>query len=597
MTRDELLEKLVEAKVITLGQSRDIRSRTSADAEQGEILGLIKGSYSNVKPRSVTNATGISIVDWDAARPRDVATVWTPAERAADKAQTQALLDAGKDKDRAVPTSSWAGTPFKTGNEAITFIIEEYDKLKAEGAFSLDEQKQIEKQLNTQRKSNPGPSVIDGIIRDIELATDDPSDMAGIKAKVPTSYNFELGEDEAKFLEGQPEYGGLASLSPAQQATRTVDSDTMSSAETSFLASLQRDGVIPEGVSLTTRERSSYTGSGTVYDRATGEVLSEDEWNLIKTSSEAARIYRERASVSESVKTLLASGKFTNTPSKYQTRYVTTGSRPTGREDVREVRSRTSKNLIPIEDLAVPSAAGVNEPWQADTWDYRVGDGRAEWVGMSPIQRNMRLKLMADNGLISPEEMDAMNYAGMEGGNPLNFTAMEIWEQATSVSSEFQYSPLDAIRAIGEQKAVSLAASRGRGGGGGGRRPTYSVPASLREIPDYKTLAQDTKSIFAGQLGREMEDWELKLYAEELGSQYSEANERRIQISKEAWDDAVSGGSLSVDFTAVEDPSKSLEYDIGETYANEIDRNVRVEDKANQRRLLMQSISVGQRMI
>ena len=52
-----------------------------------------------------------------------------------------------------------------------------------------------------------------------------------------------------------------------------------------------------------------------------------------------------------------------------------------------------------------------------------------------------------------------------------------------------------------------------------------------------------------------------------------------------------------MDFGEVEEPEEGLLYDVGEKYEAEMDRNVRVEDRASNRRLLIDSISVGERMI
>jgi hypothetical protein len=259
-----------------------------------------------------------------------------------------------------------------------------------------------------------------------------------------------------------------------------------------------------------------------------------------------------------------------------------------------------------LEDLNIPTLAptpwsgGVpvaGAAWEGPTWDYKTGDGRAEWLGMSERTRIANIKLMADNGLLNADQLKLMQGPNGAGGNPLNLVAMDIWEQAVSLSSQFQLSPLDAIQAIGTQIAVTNAAKQASSGGGGRLAPTYSVPASLREIPDYKTLAQNTKQIFRGELGRNMEDWELRIYADELKRQNEVAQERRIGIHKQAWDEAIAGGTTDVDFTAVEDPNTALSYDIEKAYAGEIDRNQRVEDRSNTNRLLMNSITTGQRMI
>ena len=54
---------------------------------------------------------------------------------------------------------------------------------------------------------------------------------------------------------------------------------------------------------------------------------------------------------------------------------------------------------------------------------------------------------------------------------------------------------------------------------------------------------------------------------------------------------------MEVDFGEVEDPNKTLQFDIEEDYANELDRQERVEDRSLSRNLMMDSITTGRRMI
>ena len=94
-----------------------------------------------------------------------------------------------------------------------------------------------------------------------------------------------------------------------------------------------------------------------------------------------------------------------------------------------------------------------------------------------------------------------------------------------------------------------------------------------------------------------MEDWELALLSDDLKDKYVDEQTSKQEIHKQAWDDALAGGSVSVDFTEVTNPLQAQQYDTRETYAGELDRQVRVEDRANNNRLMMNSITVGQRMI
>jgi hypothetical protein len=198
---------------------------------------------------------------------------------------------------------------------------------------------------------------------------------------------------------------------------------------------------------------------------------------------------------------------------------------------------------------------------------------------------------MMQQGLITDEQFEEMAFAG-----GLNLVAMGIWEGVIGLVSYSQADPLAALNALGQEKRV-LEASQARPSGGGRIAPKYSVPSSLRTIPDYKTLATESKAIFGEKLGRDLEDWELAILADEMKEKYVNRNKDMIVAHKAAWNDAVAGGTMDVDFTEVQDPTKGLQFDIEERYGAELDRNERVEDRANNRRILMESISLGQRMI
>ena len=211
---------------------------------------------------------------------------------------------------------------------------------------------------------------------------------------------------------------------------------------------------------------------------------------------------------------------------------------------------------------------------------------------MTVRERKDKMKMMHDQGLVTDEQYEVMGLTGS-----LNLVAMSIWESVIGFSSEQQFDPLASLKMIADQKRT-IEATAPRGSSGGGRIvPRDSVPASLRTIPDYKTLATQTKGIFDERVGRDLEDWELAILADEMKKKYSKQNDQMIAAHKEWWNDSIAGGTVDVDFTDVEDPAAALEYDIEEKYADELDRKERVEDRANSRRMLMDSITTGQRMI
>ncbi len=366
----------------------------------------------------------------------------------------------------------------------------------------------------------------------------------------------------------------------------------------SYYAQIAGDGVVgPAGVEgqpgPRPRATSPFMPEDTVYDRSTGRTFSTDEWDYIKRNAVAQGAYLASKSVSPAVQELLDKPFFSRVPGRVELPENIDQLPEDTQRQIREAAqvSRRWAPQMPIEDLAIPSLVPT-EPWEVSTFDFRAGDGRSQWMSFTPRQRKMRTKLMADEGLITQEQMNEM-----EGAGGLNLVAMGVWESAIQLSSDTQYDPLATLQAIGQQKRVMEASAARTGRGGGGRRAPFSVPASLRDIPDYKTLATETKSLFSNQLGRNPEDWELALLADEMKDKYTRQNRQMIGIAKSAYDDAVAGGTLDIDFTEVEDPAKGMSFDIGEMYSGELDRQERVEDRANSRRVLMDSISIGQRMI
>jgi hypothetical protein len=348
-----------------------------------------------------------------------------------------------------------------------------------------------------------------------------------------------------------------------------------------------------------------------VVDRSTGQAYSIDEWTLIKTDPQVRAKYEATKVTAPAIQEILNKPFFKDQYIQSQQNDMVGnisgesgayGAYWSDLDNVREwQRLQGQKTGGPqIEmDPFVPSPS-ITNPWEADTFDFKKGQASADWMSMTTRERSMRQKLMKDNGLISDKEWANMggNMYGTTGiavpmqSSPFDLQLMNIWEDAYAMSSTFQMDPLTALGVMGDAKARSAAPTRGYGSA-----PKYSVPASLREVPDYKALATESRSVFRQKVGRDLEDWELALLSDELGDSYKNRNDQLIKLHRSAWDDAVAGGTMEVDYGEVEDPNKSLQFDIEEDYANELDRQERVEDRSLSRNLMMDSITTGRRMI
>jgi hypothetical protein len=407
------------------------------------------------------------------------------------------------------------------------------------------------------------------------------------------------------------------------------DFSTFESGELNFRQYLYSTGTMLPGEQVEAPEprplassgffEESFTIDPSSYNPVTGaaRTFSDEEWELLQTDPVARAKYAASKIVTPAIEEILSRPQFAGQVDEFRTiNYQDAdGNWKTRRipmySDVGGINPGSQIQQIPIEDLGIPTPVkgfrnpdgswNAGYPWETQRPLYRAGDGYAQWIAFTPRQRQMRLKMMVDEGLLTNAEIEAMTGAvtrdHISGGSPLNLTAGAIWEQSIGLSRETGFSPIQSLRAIGEANRVQQARNQPRSYGGGRSAPKYSVPASLRTIPDYEALAQESKGIFRQTMGRDLEDWELTILSDELKDKYEQRNREMIVAHKAAWDDAVAGGSTEVDFTEVTEPTAAIEYDIEERYANELDRQERVQDQATNRRVLMDSIAIGQRMI
>jgi len=314
-------------------------------------------------------------------------------------------------------------------------------------------------------------------------------------------------------------------------------------------------------------------GPDRILDRATGTVMSNEMYNIIRRNKTIAADYAAMGKAAPAVQELLDSGKFRD---------------PTKTMSIAD----RAKPWMPQEDLGIYSVAPT-APWQQEALNWTAGSGSAQWQSMSARSRRAKIKYMGDSGMVPTGELQSFS-------NPFSLAGGRQWEQVLGVSREKQIAPYSAMNVIAAEvnRVRDIAGMYGGGGGygGGGSAPRYSVPASLRTIPDYKSLAQQTKGSFTDELGRDMEDWELALMSDVLADAYKKRNTQLISADRAAWEDAISGGTISVENIEVLDPKETLQFDIQDTYSDELQRYDQVEDYGQSRALLMDSIVTGQRM-
>jgi len=230
---------------------------------------------------------------------------------------------------------------------------------------------------------------------------------------------------------------------------------------------------------------------------------------------------------------------------------------------------------------------------QVDYWasQYQVtpffaGDGIYEWASMGADKRTWWEDQLVQAGL--------MDEIGFNPGD-VSIIQGDAFEQVLAYSYTRGFGPEFAIQEmIRNEEAFERVRSRDRPRGA--RRPTFSIPAGLREIPDYESITQDTLNLFRSRMGRDTEEWEMGILADFMQEKHRESNTERIKAARAAFNASLSGaqGLMEVE---VPNPQLRTQKFIEDRYANEINRVDQIGDTAQTNRLLINAITTGSRMV
>lgn len=644
--REELVQALVRSRDLTLRQAQDILNLTEDSTPLSRVVGFVMGEF-DVTGRSVEAAlvntdfdhldigqieetkrsflrsagdiggsARRGITDWftrpldwfagavhgvggfNAPLDWDLDEAWYPtahegpiirqdawfrdtdeqAENKLDRARvrdaTRTLIDLLNNEDYITNsqatkmksvTNNYNEETYKDLHVELTAILEDYEYVRGTEAFIKRTMGSLERRAGS--AMDPALSPQEQATRDSEQRAEDEATGAVVEA------------EEAVATQGWGEFDSFQALTNALGITSQQAGYDASRFETKKV-SIGKLNIDVDGDGIVDFQTQGYDviGPDAILDRATGTVMTNEMYNAIRQDSTLRRRYAELGKPVDAVQDLLDSNKFTN-----------------------------NGGFMPVEDLGIPSVTfgdrggwvegpdgemvyqAGSEPWMAQPYNWAQGSGSAQWQSMSAYSRRAKVKYMLDSGMVTDKQASDFS-------NPFSLSGGAQWEQVLGVSREKQIAPYSAMNVIAAE--VNRVRDIAGGGGGGGRAALrYSVPASLRTIPDYKALAEQTKSVFNTELGgRDMEDWELAALSDVLGDAYKTRNTQLIQADRAAWEDAVSGGTVDVSNFEVLNPQSTLAFDIGETYANELQRYEDVEDYGKSRSLLLDSIAVGQRM-
>ena len=245
-----------------------------------------------------------------------------------------------------------------------------------------------------------------------------------------------------------------------------------------------------------------------------------------------------------------------------------------------EIVNPNLEGMIPVGDLTVPTAIPTS-PDHRPMYDWRAGDQVWYWREMSPERRSAFVRAATQYGIIDPEQAQ-----GTDLTNPFSLAGQQLLSQALGVSRDLQIDPLAAMHELGRYQRFTDAEQQAQ------TRAPFSVPASLRTIPDYPTLQQRVTELVRDELGRDPKDWEVVLLADELQRQHRNQNDAMIAAARDAYDGKTVGG-----YVEVPDPATRTQRFFDETYANELNRLQDIGEAQVSNRLIVEAIARGSNMV
>ena len=201
---------------------------------------------------------------------------------------------------------------------------------------------------------------------------------------------------------------------------------------------------------------------------------------------------------------------------------------------------------------------------------YQGGDGARYWDNYSQETRKRLETQMVQAGVLREGEYSP-------GGTGTQ--QYRAWEQVLGWANEWNVTPFNALA---EMQATGVGRTSGGGGGGGGG----AGPSTAYTIPDYETISQNAKGMLRNTMGRDIEDWEISLVADELQKNYRKQGQQTVA--------ARLAGSGEYEIT---DPGTVTQAFVEDQYSDELSRIKDVGDEKRNFGLAMASFTQGAKMV
>ena len=211
----------------------------------------------------------------------------------------------------------------------------------------------------------------------------------------------------------------------------------------------------------------------------------------------------------------------------------------------------------------------IEELDTAPIYTYISGEGANYWDQYAPETRKRLEGQMVEAGLLGE---------GAYQPGASNKIQHDAWEEVLGYANYYGVSPFNALRKL-QVEGISMGVGRGGGGGGAAKR-------TVTTIPDYKTIAQNAKTMLQRSLGRDMEDWEISLTANEMQRLYRKQASQQLKASL--------AGSGEFEIT---DPGSVTQAFIDDQYSSELDRLGDVSETSANYKLTMDVLTKGAKMV
>lgn len=230
--------------------------------------------------------------------------------------------------------------------------------------------------------------------------------------------------------------------------------------------------------------------------------------------------------------------------------------------------------------------ADPNLPWERQAYNWQPGGARAWADSMTGKERRQMEREYKKAGFYDVYDDAGRKYFT----NPNDDSVfVGVSNEILRISRGRDIDPLQAIgvlkderqRVNNEQQAF-LAAEQARAKiVSAPTKLPFSIPRELRYIPDYKTIAEDVKSRFFVEMGREPLPGELEEMAGQLTGYHEQAQQAKIRMAYASWEgndtEIMDPGELE----RIGDPGSQTTFDIKNRFASEINLNKRQETNAD----------------